>query len=120
MEDLYSVINWARAHGGAAAAIVAEGQAFARRHFNSRFITAYLHYLLSQYASLLRYAPTSREQLLAEGYQEVTLPRKCSDGGGPTAAWPPRFCVAKLAYQARGCPHWPPAARGGGLQQTGG
>lgn len=101
LEDLYSAIEWAREHEAAAVAMVAEHQAFARRHFNSRFMMAYLHYLLTQYATLLRYTPPNPEQLLAEGYQEVMFPTECDDGVV--------FCVAKLAYQACGCPHWPPA-----------
>jgi hypothetical protein len=66
LEDLYSKIEWARAHPEACKRIVQEGQAFGRRYFNSAFADLYILTLLQEYAKLMRFTPalTDKHRLL--------------------------------------------------------
>lgn len=92
LSNLYSAIEWARRNDDIAREIVRDKQAFARHHFNSEFASAYLHYVLTEYAQLLTFAPNATS---VEGFQEVVVGRQTFD---------------RIRHQAGGeCPHWPSA-----------
>ena len=57
LEDLFAAIAWARAHPEECGRIVQQAQAFARAHFNQRFLNRYMLALFVEYAKLLRFAP---------------------------------------------------------------
>lgn len=57
LDDIYSAIEWARAHPAVCRRIIREGQEFARRYFNAQFINRYIHALLVEYAKLQTFTP---------------------------------------------------------------
>lgn len=86
LEDLYSAIEWARAHPEACKRIIQEGQNFAKRYFNTEFIALYMSTLLSQYAQRLKFKP-----VLTPAYQKVLLDAES---------------YSRLGRSAGGCPFY--------------